>query len=308
MRSVRQRGSGRSFNGLLIVLWLSITVVVSAQDSKVRWSQLSFEGNKVFSENELLDIAKKCMASGTPSGEEYERTEVEFCLRKIRFVLNDRGYLRATIGPLPTQTEDRPKFVIPIDEGVRYRLGEIRLIGSTVFSSAQLLEMLSVKPGDVVNGGAIAEWLYERANKAYANLGYIRYTAEPELDFRPIAAGASEGVVDLKIIIEEGNAFVVRSIKVEGNGKIPPTVLQRELLVKVGDVFNRERFEESLRKVDELELFQKIDPDKDVNYRVDRETPRLDITIRVKERKRTAAKSQSGPCPDVKDRMRLVGA
>ncbi len=269
---------------LICFIFVVSGLVTLAQEPLHPEPGIIFEGNKVFSNQELVRVANECFSKVSPDSKKYEARAVEYCLRDVQRLLIRKGYLRATVGPQREQTEASSQLIVPVEEGVRYRLGEIRIRGNNVFSSAQLLEMSRLKPGDIADGDEIGVWLYERTNKAYANLGYIEYTAEPELDFRPTLDGASDGVVDLTIMIEEGKAFIVRSIKFEGNGNIPADVLKRELLVVAGDVFSRERFEESVKRLNELKLFETIDPDKDVEYRSNRESPRLDIIIRVKNR------------------------
>lgn len=227
----------------------------------------------------------KCLAEGARPGDTYEPGTVEYCLRKVKLFLNGKGYLRAGVGaPQEHKTEASSQLVVPIDEGALYRIGVIRIQGSEVFSPEQLLEMSSLKPGDIAASDALGEWLFERVRKAYANLGYIRYTAEPEPKFHPAPAGTSEGVVDLTVTIDEGKPFIVRSIKFVGNGSIPTGVLQRKMLVRDREVYSQERFTESLKRINRLELFEWIDADKDVDYRVDNETHQLDVTIRLTER------------------------
>jgi outer membrane protein insertion porin family len=196
-----------------------------------------------------------------------------------------RGYLRAVIGkPNREDIEGGVRIVVPIQEGVLYRLGEIKITDSKLFSPAQLLEMGSLKTGDIASGEAIGEWLFQRVNKAYSNFGYIKYTAEPVPDFHPTRDGAQEGVVDLTVFIEEGQAFTIRKIKLEGNGDIPESTLLREMLLRNGDLFSRDRFNDSLKIIDQMGIFEQIDSDKDVDYQVDNESARLDITIHLKKR------------------------
>jgi outer membrane protein insertion porin family len=269
---------------LICSIFVLSGVFTIAQESSYPEPSIIFEGNQVFSNKELVGVANECLSKISTGRKKYEARAVEYCLRNVQQFMFRKGYLRATVGPHREQTEASSQLVIPVEERVLYRLGEIRIRGNNVFSSAQLLEMSSLKPGDIADADSIGVWLYERTNKAYANLGYIEYTAEPEPDFRPTPAGASEGVVDLTITIEEGKVFIVRSIKFEGNENIPADVLKRELLVGAGDVFSRERFKESIKRLNELKLFERIDPDKDVEYRSNRESPRFDIIIRVKKR------------------------
>jgi len=77
-------------------------------------------------------------------------------------------------------------------------------------------------------------------------------------------------------------AFTIRSIKFEGNGNVPEDDLRREMLVRIGEVFNKELFDESLKRIRQTGLFEAIDPDKDVDYTWDQKVPRLDLTIHLK--------------------------
>jgi outer membrane protein assembly factor BamA len=267
------------------LLCFFMTGVLGSQDSKPGEPSLVVEGNKVFSEKELLDVANKCLAEGSRARDKYEPSAVEYCLWKVKLFLNSKGYLQATVGtPQERRTEGSALLVVSIHEGALYRIGEIRIRGSKIFSPAQLLQMSSFKPGDIAGGDAIGEWLFEGVKKAYANLGYIEYMVEAEPELHAPAAGTSEGVVDLTVTIEEGRAFILRSIKFEGNGNIPTDVLQSILLVRDREIFSKERFDESIKRLNQLRLFEEIDADKDVNYKSDNESPELDITIHLKKR------------------------
>ncbi|HKO42011.1 MAG TPA: POTRA domain-containing protein [Pyrinomonadaceae bacterium] len=175
------------------------------------------------------------------------------------------------------------RVIVPIEEGVLYRLGEIKIRGSHIVSPEHILGMFNLKIGDIADADAIAVWLYERVKKFYANLGYIQYTAEPVPEFHSIP-GSSEGIVFLLVTVEEGKLFTIRSISFEGNGNIPLGVLRSELLVRDGDIFNQELLEESIMRLNRLELFERIDADRDVHYASNNKTPKFDLTIKLKKR------------------------
>ena len=174
-------------------------------------------------------------------------------------------------------------MIVPINEGALFRLGEVKIEGSTLFSPAQILEMLTLKTGDIVDADSLSVWFFERVAKAYGNFGYIQYTAEPELKFH-LKEGGREGVVDLTVTIDEGHVFTIRSIKFEGNGSVPEHTLFREMLVRNGEVFNKELFVESLKRISQSGQFEPIDAEKDVDYKWDQKSPRLDLTIHLKKK------------------------
>ena len=69
----------------------------------------------------------------------------------------------------------------PVDEGVLYRLGEIKIDGAEVLAPEQIRAMFSLRQGDAASARAIGKWLFEDLKKAYGEMGYIEYTAEPSL-------------------------------------------------------------------------------------------------------------------------------
>ena len=270
--------------GYVILLLLLISSGhAEGQQASAGKLTLVFEGNKVFSEQELLRITAPCLENSRPRARS-DSEALEYCLRKLKLSMGAKGYLQAVVGPSKEQeTENWSRLVVPVNEGPRYRLGEVKIEGLTLFTSAQILEMLTLKTGDIADAEILMEWLNERVHKKYANFGYIQYTAEPESKFH-LKDGAPEGVVDLVVIIDEGKEFRIRSIKFEGSGIGSEDDLRREMLLRVGEVFNRELFDESLKRISQTGQFEVIDVDRDVNYKWDQTNPLLDLTINLKKK------------------------
>ena len=260
--------------------------IVKGQESKQREIVLDVEGVRVLSKQQLLDAANKCLAKYHPQSR-YEPAVLNNCLNSF---LRCHGYLRAEIGkPQMQEVGDGVKVTVQVEEGMRYRLGaikEIKIEGPKLFSPAQLVEMLALKPGDVADYGTISEWLDGKVKRAYADRGHIQYFHDLEPDFRPTPAGESEGVVDFKLEITEGRPFTVRRIEFAGNKGTPDHVLRSALLIKEGDTFNQSLYEDSIKNLNRLGLFEGIDKDKDVKFAAPDRVPELDLIIRVKERAR----------------------
>lgn len=245
---------------------------------------IDFEGNKIFSKQELIEITNRCLDRYSKAGGADDSAQIEYCLHEVRGFLSGKGYLNPKLGePRRTQTENGLQFLVSIIEGPRYRLGEVKVEGSKRFTPAQILEMIAMKTGDIADGEKLSEALYERVRRAYAKFGYIQYTAEVTPDYH-LAAGATEGTADLSVTIDEGQEFTIRSIKFDGNGDIPEDALLGAMLVRSGEVFNKELLDESLRRIDQTGQFETIDCDKDVDYRAVGKNPQLDLTIHFKKK------------------------
>jgi outer membrane protein assembly factor BamA len=260
---------------------------VHAQEVAAPKTVLDFEGNKVFSKPELLEVADKCLAGYSRSQDEDQ--PLDYCLYRVRQFMSAKGYLQARLGkPRQEQTENGSKTIVSINEGALFRLGDVEIDGSRTLAPTQIRDMFELKTGDIADGDRIGTWLYERVKKAYGNLGYIQYTAEVQPKFHH-KDDAAEGVADLLVTIDEGSAFTIASIRFEGNGNVSRDVLLREMMVRNGEVFSQEMLDASLTRINQSGQFETIDADRDVDYGVDQKAPRLSLTIHLKKRVAAAA-------------------
>lgn len=280
---------------LTVVLFCSLfgVSVIHAQEATTPKRVLSFEGNKIFSNAELLEVANKCLAGW--SREQNDSEAIEYCLYKVRQSMFAKGYLQAQLGkPVQEPTDNGFRTIISVKEGPLFRLGAVEIVGSRVLAPGQIREMFERKTGDIAGADSIAAWLYERVKKVYGNLGYIQYTAEIQPKFHS-KDDAIEGVVDLAVTIEEGSAFTIGAIKFVGNESVSRDALLREMTVRNGDVFSQDLFEDSLQRLSQTGQFETIDADKDVDWSVDKQTPRVNLTIHMK--KRVAGTAALNPQP-----------
>lgn len=263
-----------------LLLLLACAGLVGAQDSLQPAPTIVFEGNTTISKEELQDVTNKCFATSR-SRESY----VDYCLWKVKSYLGAKGYLQAKLGTSTEQKSNQgPKLTVPIDQGPLFRLGKIEIEGSTVFTPTHLRAMLRLQADDIADSEKLSEWANQTLKKLYSEHGYIQYTAELEPKYRS-EAGGQEGILDLLVNIDEGKKFKVKSINFEGNGDVAADWLLREMLLRKGEAFNQQLFEDSVRKLNQTALFETIDHDKDVDYRTDQKSPLLDITIHLKRKK-----------------------
>lgn len=271
----------RSIRVLTLVIFSGVLGANSlrAQEGTAPKTVLDFEGNKVLSKPELLEVANKCLTGDSKSEE-----ALDYCLHRVRNFIASKGYLQAQLGiPRQEQTEDGSRTIVSVSEGALFHLGEVEIKGVRILSPGQIRDMFELKTGDIANGDSIGVWLFERVKKAYGNLGYIQYSAEIQPTFHR-KDDAREGVADLAVTIDEGNAFTIASIKFEGNGNVSRDALTREMTLRNGEVFSQESLYESLTRINQIGQFETIDADRDVDYAVDQKAPRISLTIHLKKR------------------------
>jgi outer membrane protein insertion porin family len=271
---------------VLCLICIFVTSSLIAQDIEREKVKVDFEGNKIFSSEALREAACNCINQRSDSRSRYESDEFDYCVRKIRSFLMGKAYLKAAVGkPRQVQSETGLKVIIPIEEGLPYRLGNINIQGARLFPPDAIVEMLRLKPGDLASGDVLTDWLAQKLKHAYANRGYIQFTYELEPHFRPVAFSESEGIVDLSVSIEEGRVFTVRRIIFRGNSHASKELLLGAFLLREGDTFNQKLFDDGVKNLNQLGLFEEIHGNRDTEWRVPHSgTPEMDLIFNLKEK------------------------
>jgi outer membrane protein insertion porin family len=167
-------------------------------------------------------------------------------------------------------------------------VGEIKIENTTVLAPAQILDLIGLKSGEVADGTKLSAAIYERAKEAYGNLGYIQYTAEITPTFH-VKEGADEGVADFTITIDEAAQYRIRSIKFSGGDNKTNEMLRRELMVRDGEVYSPDLFSKSITRMNNTGLYDRIDPNRDVEYQTNEKAALIDLTIRLKKKVASSA-------------------
>ncbi len=171
------------------------------------------------------------------------------------------------------ETEGKLPLEIVIDEGIRYYLGEIKIEGNSLgndyvrFSEAAIKEMLSNhSPRGVRNSNdyrydkfvtgtpfspRAAQVAEEKIREYYGQVGYLN--CRVSLKKYP---NVETGNVDVRFVIEEGEKFYLRSIRIEGNTITKNEVILRELVLAPGEVFDLVRMKTSETRLKNTSYFR----------------------------------------------------
>lgn len=260
-----------------------ITFLIN-QGPRFSIAKIEFEGNRIFATELLRAKMRGCLANyHKDEPERFDPDVFDYCLHKLASFERSEGYLQARFQEPRVEEVGTSLFVkISGEEGSLYRLGRIEIDGADHISEEQLRGMLNINTGDVAYGEKIAKIFYEDLKALYGEKGFIQYAAEIQPAFHP-QPEAGEGLVDLKITVDEGQQFKIRKIFFKGDS-IPETNLRELLLIREGSVYNQRLFEESLKKLDETGLFYTVDKDRDVDYRTDGEESLVDVEIKLTRR------------------------
>ena len=281
----------------------SVTInFIIKEGPTVKVGNISFTGNHAVGSRDLRAAMKNLRPVGIPHSiffenlfaRTYDASKLEEDTERVRRALQDRGYFRAGVGDPVTHIRSegglslltfRPRngkridIRIPVDEGLRYRLGGVTFTGNThVPNTKALRAQFPTKDGEWFNATAIGKGL-DNLRKAYGTLGYINFTAVPT----PRIDDAKR-LVFLDIDIDEGKPFTVSRIEFSGNTITRDRVIRRELLLEEGAVYNSNLWEQSLLRLNQLDYFDALKVDQDSEIHQDPENGTVSLLLKVHEK------------------------
>ena len=184
-------------------------------------------------------------------------------------------------------------ITIPIEEGNKYTMGTLRIASSDPDKALSLkVEALKgafpLKQGDVFSTAKIRKAL-EDYTKIYGQYGFIDFVPTPETDIDEAAKK-----IDVTMKFDEGKQYYVRRIDFSGNTTTRDKVIRRQLLLDEGQLFNKRAWELSVLRINQLDYFDKLDPDKAVEIKRNQKQGTVDLLLKLKEKGKQSIGLQGG--------------
>jgi outer membrane protein insertion porin family len=266
------------------------------EGDRVRIEDIDFEGNTVYSDLRLRLKMRKTKESGLISRvlrkDIFNPATLEEDLDAVRELYRNAGFKNVLLGdpevevralrPDAAESDEQKRRIfltVPVEEGERWRFGEISIEGNKTYSDQALLRVFRNKPGTWLRANLIDEGV-ESINELYNNTGYMFARIEPEIVER------DDQVADVLIKVDEGDQFTVGRIEFEGNARTRDKVLRRELRVQEGLLMNVGALRSSVYKVNQLGYF-KLDEEDPVQVDVDQEDKEVNLNFSGDESDRT---------------------
>ena len=195
--------------------------------AKIR--QVNIVGNTSFDEDTIRDgftLDTANWLSWIRQDDRYEKQGLEGDLEKLRSFYMDRGFANFDITSTQVAISPNKKDIfvtITIDEGSKYTISEVKLVGEMVVPEAYLRAMVLAQPGSTFNLGLLtqsSEFMAVRlGEQGYAN---AEIEPVPELDHENKTA-------EITFYIDPKSRVYVRRINFKGIDEVDDEVLRREL-------------------------------------------------------------------------------
>jgi outer membrane protein insertion porin family len=271
------------------------------EGDRVRIGDIQFEGNTVFRDLRLRWEMKKTKESGLITRmfkkDIYSPANLSEDLDSVRDLYRESGYKNVVIGEpqiqvrvenpnaQPDERKRRLVITVPVEEGNRWKFGEVKIEGNEIFPDAPLVSVFQYRPGDWLRGDTIQEGV-DAVKEVYNNTGYIQAQVSTEL------VEVSQEVADVIVRVQEGEQFRVGRIEFEGNTRTKDKVLRREFRVQEGRVLSLGALKNSLYKIRQLGYFE-LDEEDPIQFNF-RDDNKVDLEVQGREADRTELQFGAG--------------
>ena len=196
--------------------------------------------------------------------------------RDLTDFLRSRGYLRATVRPLPPVLEDGAAVLpIVVDPGPQFVLATINFEGRRNLPEEDTARAIDVTTGSPYNPVAI-DRAREQIVALYRSRGFASAAVTANAAIRDTEPG-----VDLTFEINEGLRQTIGDVMVSGGGGVDPDVVSRALRLTTGATLDPAELLRARQRVFDTGLFRRVDVTTETMNRVSESDPAQPVRIRV---------------------------
>lgn len=191
-------------------------------------------------------------------GDVFIERKVSVNERRLRDLYLEKGYTDVRVSSTVEETDKGIKITFEINEGNQSVVSRIDFEGNDVFASKTLKKQCALKEATLFQKGAFKESSLEIDKQNliayYQNRGYIKAEITEVRQESVYNEDKDQNELTLTFVINEGNLYRYSGITFEGNHIFETDRLTSLISLKEGDVFNKEKFEESIQAVFNLYL------------------------------------------------------
>lgn len=219
---------------------------------KVKVRNVVIRGNKSFTDNKIKEQIKTKPSFLFFSSGAFDPDQIESDVAGIRQYYESHGFFDARVGRKLVVSPDQKELQIEflIDEGRRYVVDRITFHGNhdERVTEDMLRKDLKMTEGRFYNADLVKRDI-RQIIKAYSPFGYIYIPPEPnpDPDYLHIhderLFKKEPGKVELVYDIHEGKTFKLGRVLVKGNSRTQDKVIERELRVAPGQLYNSDELQ-----------------------------------------------------------------
>jgi outer membrane protein insertion porin family len=255
----------------------SVVTFNIAEGERAFVTGIDFVGNDHLTTKELRKVMKtkkKDIISFLDKSGLFKEDQFRQDLINLRDYYNSKGYIDMSVKDVKfsRDAKNQMQVTITVFEGIQYTVGKIDFTGNTIFSKDELRVYRNFKVIRMTEGSVYSPHAYtpegKEPNKELASLendtqrlrdlygvrGYI------DMDVTPVRqANVDSGKIDILYQIVEHSQSYVEQIIIQGNNRTKDKVIRRELANKPGEIYDSVQAEQSQKRLENLQYFEKVD-------------------------------------------------
>jgi outer membrane protein insertion porin family len=243
----------------------STLIVVVAERPSIE--SFTIKGNKAIKTKQLM---KSLRNVGLAPGKIFDRS----VLQQVTEYLTDMYYGRGKYGvridtKVIPDTDNRVKIAIHINEGARAVIRSIDIVGATRFPQGRILKHFHLKTPNWLSwyrqddrySRSTLKGDLERLRDFYMDRGYANFAIRST----QVQISPDKKNMYITVAIRQGGVFRIAKVKLAGTFVVPKSQLEQLVLVKPGEVFDRERITNTQKLIQDRlgeygYAFAKVDP------------------------------------------------
>ncbi len=217
-------------------------------------ASVEFAGNKAFE----TDALKKGMLQvGFGDGLVFKKAILEKVSQELQTQYYSIGKYSVDIKTTVTPLErNRVKINVDIKEGKTARVGDVSIVGNSVFSDKKLLKKFKVKPktgwkklnflnkSDQYSKQKLAGDL-EALRSYYQDRGYLDF----KIDSTQVSISENKKKIFITVNISEGEVYTIDQVSLRGKFVVPEEELKTQVTIFNGDIFSRKEVERTSKAI-----------------------------------------------------------
>lgn len=181
--------------------------------------------------------------------------ELEKDAYRIKDAYAKEGYIDARVSKplLQIDSQNNAKIEIQVEEGMRYKVGDVVINQNIEGLANNLKEEPKLKKGkyfDIDKLRQDMQYLQEQT----ANLGYAYATIEPAM-----SKDEANGVVNVQYNITPGSKVTINDVFISGNTETKDSVIRRYLYLAPGDTYSQTDLKDSKNAIGRTGFFESND-------------------------------------------------
>ncbi len=235
----------RLFILLFTFCFSSILSLSLPAEEILKVGKMEFDGNETFSDNDLRSLAR------LQKGTQFDEFSVKTAKSRIENFYRSQGFLDVSLKWERKLEGHEVENIVHIREGERAVMDTIIFRGNNLFSDGKLMSISRIMAGDFLVRTEIFTARYSIL-KAYSRKGYIKAQVVSD------TLRERKNHYALAFNIIEGYPVYIGSISIVGNKKVRRKIIERELKIRNGDLYNPEKVNESQAGIYSTGLFESV--------------------------------------------------